>query len=619
MSTPAAERRRAKALEIGVLGLLASTTLGTSYALWRGTQVLQALRVAQFDFAPHLARDDPSAYPAFVASVVADWPARVAVHVPTPVAALRVALVVLLGFVAFEAHRTRPTGEDLEAGDVDEARRRAFASARSISGFAGRLLMRPKEDAAAVSTRDDVYVPLAVCQMIDRVAEEHPAERLAFVIVHERSHAESLDDAIWSLGSVNAFLVTGLLSVLLIPASFPSAVILIPDGLVRVVPTVASVGIAAVLAAMGLAMVGTATTGLLASLTAARECSADSVAAAVVGAEHLPYQRGDLGPPSWLEPWRRGCAMPDRLLHVRGAFPRRGALGALAVANWAAVRTGLALATAAPYGPAMGVLDLAFLASLATVLLSTPRVAVRMGMRQALPAANLLAVVAVVGVTLASIDAFAVGKGLDPIFGARWQAALVVPPLLVASALVASASLGPHRPRPTSTAGAPSLRAAIGEVASFAASVPSWGVSYVVGGLCAFAVARVLADLAVGAEVASATRANDVASVAACVSLSLLVAKNMRRPTRRSAIAEAVLAVPIAAATFYVGSVLYEFAAGATPGQADPVDLRTRLASLDVGALPSPGSAFAFAGVMAASWFARARLGRPRSRPGRRT
>ena len=580
--TPESIRRRANRFEIAMWFFLATMSLGLIYALFMGASFFPAFRQAAFQYAKLDQEGDFAAIVPFVNGVISTWPERLADFPATVEELVAILLAFILGMVAFRVVCKSPKGEPLFATHFHgEMLRPRVQRALELADSNVLLLKRTDDGEAAEYSKkkNEIYLPACFIQNLDRKFSDDVPKRLAFLIVHEKTHGSNSDNFLWSWGRSLAFLLTAISAMLIATPIGIAAAAAFPAKLAQILPFPISLGLTLLLSVVLLAFIGAVNHGVLPNFAAAREFFADTLAASTltISPQSLPYKgttdiasRGDMA-----AGWSMNTSGPDRLLHTKGIAPRTGALAASTLAMWMLIRTlMLMLDHLARYGM-VWVFDAAYLIEIAVMLYNLPRR--RNGVRDYgfLPWAATIALMGLISLSFALIGKVYSGYGIASIITPVWLAAIAVP------ALATTAALLYYRAAPVLQKGIedidriPPRRLGMAPLIQLVAAVPSYVWSYTMAGLALFTWSETLASWGSGNfSVSQPYFMFNVASLPICASFVVLVVKNFREPRPLSAACEAGSGVIVFALLVYeIGGMILAAAMGPPGNSGPPFDM----------------------------------------------
>ncbi len=549
---------------------LGSAMTGITYALWKGASFFPAMRQAEFQFIPIEQSGNFDDYTPFVNSVISTWPQRIAAYPSTWAVLASVAWMIVIVAVAFRLTLSHPRGRPLSEAFTSEAAGRVISRARNLARFDGLLFERTDGLTVAGAGNRSVYLPITLTQKIGRRLVVNAAEQVAFVIRHEISHSSSSDNALWSFGRTLAVVTTGVIGTLLVQPLIMMFAMLLP--IIAGGPLAIYLPVIACLAAGSLALLGLVTSGLLPSLTAAREFFADQAAVSLVGADALPYEgAGDrLLVGTVADEWRMGALSPDRRLHTIGIAPATGALAAFSIGTWAMIRTIILMVDYDRGFVATSALDLCCLASLIVMLGCLPKPVAAARQRGLLAWLLLALVVTMVFVLFGEIRSFSASFGVTQIVTMPWLIDLALPPAAAAVAILCwrrpTAAAGvltdvdrlrPGFPRPT-------------RIALVLLSLPSIFASYAVGSFALMNSATTLGSWCFGDFGDAPALLQNAVGLLVALAFIWLVARNMTLSNVWAYAAELVAAAFVGGLMVYFGLVLIQLPRSAPLGPSGP-------------------------------------------------
>lgn len=595
---------------------------GFFYSLHHAMALAPAIRDAQFDTDAVRRADGIEAYQQKIVEVVANWDlyaARYSVDIAT-----WIGLIVAFGFVAatFAWIRRPPRSESIDLDRLPPELRSRFEMARAA--FGEPIVFR-RCDVGSSSYRigNTFYLAPDLYQRLSLRDAPHAVDDLLFVMRHETVHGEAFDNFFAVIGrtilllvSATTILYTANYLLLSIVIEFPSSWMnWLGDGLTYMLVALLAFGL--------FALTYASMTGFSAAYYGVREFFAD-----VIPAYRSPERRHPYDPAvaesderhrgTRLSAWALPPPLSDRLEHVAGRLPRRGALIASAAALWVAERT-LILATAFDRGVgAVLVFDLAVLAiivSMARVLPGRVKGHIDYGF---VPWTTTFVIAGMLVLGGWFIDDFAISVLKAPGFAASWLATLTLPPLIALPPL----AVWTLRARPEASAAGQSSNAAPCPVkkrrlALAGLALPARAASLFLAVLPLYLFSVGVAEwtrVYLAGSTVPTTTVWDFAIYVPMLGIILLILKNHESVSRRSGWLEAIVTI-VGISGILVGLILLMFAwqdPRANGVQPSPELLGEVLSTNAVPfALALAAVALVAAILLVPSWWARLRIDVP--------
>lgn len=540
---------------------------GFVYSLHHAMALAPAIRDAQFDTQAVRRAAGIEAYRQKIGEVVADWD-RYTARYPVDTATW-IGLIVAFGFVAaaFAWIRRPPRSESIDIDRLPAELRSRFEMARAAFGES-IVFRRCAVGSSSYRIANTFYLAPDLYQRLSLRDAPHAVDDLLFVMRHETVHGEAFDNAFAVIGRSILLLVSA--STILYTANYllVSIVIEFPTDWMNWLGDGPTYTLVALLAFGLFALTYASMTGFSAAYYGVREFFADIIPACRSPEHRHPYDptvaEGDeRHRGTWFSAWALPPPLLDRLEHVVGRLPRRGALVASAAALWVAERT-LILTTTFDRGVgAVLVFDLAVLATIVSMARALPG-RVRGHIDYGFVPWTTTIVIAMMLVSGGwFIDEFAIGVLKVPGFAASWLATLTLPPLIALPPL----AVWTLRARSEASAVDQSSNAAPRPVkkrrlALAGLALPARAASLFLAVLPLYIFSVVVAEWTrenLAGSTATTTTVWDFAVYVPMLGIILLILKNHESVSRRSGWLEAIVTI-VGISGSLVGLVLLMFA-----------------------------------------------------------